>query len=88
MRIKDDLKLYHVGSEYVVVDMSAGQASQTQLFAMNEATASLWEAFHDCDFTAEQMVQWLCESYEVDADTARHDVLEMIDTWKAYGMIA
>lgn len=88
MRIKADLQLYHVGHDYFIVDMSTDEIDMAQLFSMNEATAFLWEEFHDKEFTPEQMVARLCERYEVDADTARQDISQLLDTWKAYGMIA
>ena len=87
MRIKADLVLFHVGTEYIVVDMNTKDIDLAQLYAMNEASASLWEAFQGQEFTAEMMAEQLCETYEVEHETALHDVEEMLATWHAYGII-
>ena len=88
MRLKDDLKLFHVGHDYFIVDMNTDMVDMTHLYAMNEATAFLWEEFHDKEFTLDEMAARLCEAYDVEADTARRDVDEMLKTWNEYGMIA
>ena len=87
MRIKADLVLYHVGTEYVVVDMNTKDIDLAQLYAMNEASASLWNAFQGQEFTAEMMAARLCETYEVEHEIALRDVKEMLATWQAYGII-
>lgn len=87
MRIKADHQLYHVGHDFFVVDMSTDHIDKAHLYSMNEATAFLWEEFHDKDFTLEQMSMRLCEAYDVDVETARRDVSQMLDAWKTYGMI-
>ena len=88
MRIRADHQLFHVGHDYFVVDMSSACIDKTQLYSMNEATAFLWEEFHDKEFTPEEMSMRLCEAFEVDAETARRDISQMLETWKVFGMMA
>lgn len=87
MRIKADLQLFHVGQDHFVVDMNTDEIDQAQLYEMNEAAAFLWEEFCNKDFTPNQMVVRLCEFYNVDADIAKHDINQMLETWSRYGML-
>ena len=87
MRTNPDIKLFHVGSDYFAVDMSAETVNYTHLYKMNEATAMLWEAFQGKDFDDEMMVDKLCEEYDVPRDVALRDVRQLLSEWQAIGMM-
>ena len=87
MRIKVNFQLFHIGHDYFVVDMSSDDIDHSYLYEMNEATAFLWKEFHDKDFTPDQMAIRLCEVYDVDANTAQHDIHQMLESWKEYGIL-
>ena len=88
MRLRDDIKLFEVGTDRFAVDMSADGVDYTHLYTMNDATAMLWEAFHDKDFTLEMMVEKLCAEYDVTPEVARKDISQMLSEWQSYGMMA
>ena len=46
------------------------------------------ERFSDMDFTEEEMAECLCGEYEVDIQTARKDVHNLLAKWKECGMLS
>lgn len=88
MHTNPDIKLFHVGTDYFAVDMSADTVNYTHLYQMNEATAMLWEAFQDKEFDADMMVDKLCAEYDVAHDVAHRDVAQLLSEWQAIGMMA
>lgn len=55
MRLKADLHHVNVGKDHFIIDPDGGAIDLTDLYAMNEAAAYLWEQFSNRDFTPQEM---------------------------------
>lgn len=87
MKLNPKLKLRQVGRKYMVVDAEAGVSKMTNVFTLNASAAMLWGKIGTDSFGAEDLVRWLCEQYEVDAETARDDVDKLLRCWKDGGLV-
>ena len=88
MKIKQGFVLREVCGEQVIVGEGLGAINFGRMLALNETAAWLWkEALAQGDFCVESLAEKLCESYEVSADEARHDVEEIIGEWQKVGVI-
>jgi hypothetical protein len=87
MRLKADLHHVNVGKDHFIIDPDGGAIDLTDLYAMNEAAAYLWEQFSNRDFTPEEMARELAASYDVSHEQALTDVRQLLQTWNEYGLI-
>ena len=87
MRLKADLHHVNVGKDHFIIDPDGGAIDLTDLYAMNEAAAYLWEQFSNRDFTPEEMARELAASYDVSPEQAVTDVRQLLQTWNEYGLI-
>ena len=60
----------------------------TDVISLNETAAALWEKFSGREFTEAEMVEWLCEEYEVEPSVAASDIHNLLARWKEYGMLS
>jgi hypothetical protein len=89
MRIKDGYVLREVCGERVIMGEGLGAIDFGRLLCLNETAAWLWkEAQAMGDFTVETLAEKLSGEYEVSAEEARQDVMEIIQEWKSVGVIA
>lgn len=88
MRLYSTLNLRRIGGKYMIVKVVGGKANMTDVITLNETAALLWERFSDMDFTEEEMAECLCGEYEVDIQTARKDVHNLLAKWKECGMLS
>ena len=88
MRVKDGFVLRQVCGENVIVGEGLSAIDFGKLLSLNEMAAWLWQKAKELgDFTVEQLADALCEEYEVDAETARRDVTDIVAAWKDSGVI-
>ena len=87
MKLNPNHKLRQIGNRYMIVDVCTGQSNTTNVFYMNRSAAMLWQKAGHTDFTPEQFVEWLCETYEVDVERAEADVHRLLDCWRKFGLI-
>ena len=87
MRIKESLVLRRIGSEYIVIVPDKDSVDLTEVYALNETSAWIWEQVKNEDFTVERVTDLVQGRYEVDRETAMTDVLAMIDVFRKGGLI-
>lgn len=88
MKVKKGFNLRNVCGEYVVVAEGKENIDFCNIISMNETSAYLWEKVSGCDsFTADDMVKFLIEEYDVDADTALSDSTTLAQQWLEAGII-
>ena len=87
MRIKENLVLRRIGSEYIIIVPDKDAVDLTEVYTLNETSAWIWEQLKDIDFTMEQVVELVQDHYEVDWETATKDIHAMIDVFKTGGLI-
>lgn len=89
MRIKKGFVLREVCGEKVIIGEGLRAINFGKLLALNETAAWLWKQAQEMgNFTIDSLAVRLCEEYEVEADTAHHDVAAIIDSWKSLDVIS
>ena len=86
MKLNKDLVLREVGGEYMIVNPFSDTVDMTQVYSLNETAAWLWQQLEGKEFTVADMVQTLCQEYEVDEDTATADLTELSQQWLQAGL--
>ena len=87
MKIKQGFKLNSVCGQNFLVPMGEGNVDYSKLIALNESSLLLWRRMEEGEFTEDDLVQTILDEYEVDADTARKDVRNIIEQFKAENII-
>ena len=87
MQIKQGIVLNEVCGEHFLVPMGEENIDFSKLIALNESSLLLWKRMEQGDFTEDDLVQTILDEYEVDADTARKDVRNIIEQFKAENII-
>ena len=88
MRIKKGFVLREVCGERVIVGEGLGAINFGKMLALNESAGWLWKQAQAMgDFTPEALADKLCEEYDIDADTARKDVADIITEWENVNVI-
>ena len=79
MKIKKNIILRRIGSEYIIIAPNKNTVDFTEVYTLNETSAWIWEQFKDKAFTIEQIVDIVEQHYEVDRDKAMCDVQVFVD---------
>ena len=88
MRIKKGFVLREVCGERVIVGEGLGAINFGKMLALNESAGWLWKQAQEMgDFTVDALAEKLCEECDVDADTARKDVADIIAEWESVNVI-
>lgn len=87
MRLNPKLTLRQVGKKYMVVNVDSGSSNMTNVFTFNASAAMLWQRIGTDTFEPDDLVMWLCESYDVDMPTARKDVALLLNCWIDGGLV-
>ena len=87
MKTKKGFKLRTICGENVIVAEGIENIDFSRIISMNESAAYLWNKIQGKDFTADSLVDLLLEEYEVNEDTARQDVQQLIIKWQEAGII-
>jgi hypothetical protein len=88
MRINEGFELRKVCDENVIVAYGRKNIDFSKVISLNESAAYLWNAVIDKEFTCQELAGLLCKEYEVDAQTALEDVVQMVAEWKEQGLIS
>lgn len=88
MRIKDGFELREVCGERIILSSGMENIDFSKIISLNETAAFLWEKAEGHDFTEEELADALLAEYEVDADTARKDVADVVASWREIGLLA
>ena len=87
MKIKKGFELREVCGEHIIVAYGIANIDFNKVISLNESATFLWKNIFDKDFDAETMASLLCQEYEVDAETAKHDAQALLDEWTKVGLI-
>ncbi|MBQ7420007.1 MAG: PqqD family protein [Prevotella sp.] len=88
MRQKKGFTLREVCGETVIVAEGLEVVNFNKLLSLNESAAFLWkQASALGDFTADQLVEKLCEEYDVSREQALQDVEQMLQEWQKIGIV-
>ena len=87
MKTKKGYRMRPLGKEYILVAEGLEVESANQMISMNATAAFLWEAVEGKDFDAETLSQLLVDEYGIDIETAKKDVMSLLQTWGKAGII-
>ena len=87
MRIKENLVLRHIGSEYIIIVSDNNSVDLTEVYSLNETSAWIWNQLEGKNFTIEEVVELIQEHYDVDQVTATNDVLAIMEIFRTGGLI-
>ena len=87
MRIKKNLVLRRIGSEYVIIVPDKDTMDMTNVYSLNETSAWIWEQLKNEDFTIEQAVDLVMLHYEVEHERAMTDLQTFFDVLSAEELI-
>lgn len=76
-----------LGKEYILVAEGLEVENANQMISMNATGAFLWEAVEGKDFDAEVLAQLLVDEYGIDIETAKKDVMPLLQIWEKAGII-
>jgi len=86
MKIKKELIKRQIGEDTVLVPIGKTVYESNGLFVLNEVGAFLWDRLESAD-SEEDLLKALLEEYEVDAETARQDTLEFLESLRQLGIL-
>lgn len=87
MKKKPGINMRNICGENIIVAEGNVNIDFTNILSLNESAAYLWQRIGDEHFDIGTLTQWLMEEYEVDIDTARQDVIAMVDKWLELNII-
>ncbi len=87
MKIKDGFELREVCGEKVILACGMNNIDFSKIVSLNETAAFLWTVAIEQEFTEDMLVKALLEEYEVDDETARRDVANVVSRWKEIGLL-
>ena len=88
MKLCDDFVIRTVAGQAILIDEGSKRVDFNGILSLNEPAAWLWRKIkdEDVDFDVEILVEWLLEEYDVEPETARNDVKELVGKWLQYGV--
>ena len=87
MRIKEGFVLRNVCGENVIIAEGLKTIDFSRLLSLNETAAWLWKkALELGDFSAAQLVEAVCQEFEVSEADAAADVENLLKQWNELGM--
>lgn len=88
MKTKKGFNLRNVCGEQIIVAEGKENIDFTNIISMNESSSYLWNEVQGKDnFDVDILTDLLLQKYEIDNETARKDVTELIEQWYAAGII-
>lgn len=86
MRIKDGFELREICGEHVILSHGMDNIDFSKIISLNETAAFLWkEAVGKEEISEEELTATLLE---VDEETARKDVAQVLAKWREIGLLA
>ncbi len=87
MKIKSGFELRNICGENIIISHGKENINFTKIITLNESAACIWSKIVGTDFTIEDMVNILCEEYDIDAATATADCRSLVEEWTKVGFI-
>lgn len=89
MRIKEGFELREICGEHVILSHGMDNIDFSKIISLNETAAFLWKQVVGKEAISEDgLVSSLLEAYEVDEETARKDVAQVLAKWREIGLLA
>ena len=86
MRLKDDFILHNTGEDFVIIATGEATKNFNGIIKLNNMGGEI-VSFLSNDISEEKIVKVIVEKYEVDYDTAKEDIKNILDSLKKAGVI-
>ncbi len=86
MRLKEGILVRELDGGFVAVDAGVGKDRFNGMLKLNKTAAFVLDCLKS-DTDLDGIVQSLTEKYDVDADTARENASQMIETLRGTGLL-
>ena len=70
-----------IAGETVLVPIRSGAADLDFIYTSNDTGTTIWECL-DGETTVDQIVETICQEYDVPAEEATQDVMDFLSLWK------
>ena len=87
MKIRSNLTLRKLGSDYLVVDPDQGQVDLTRVFSFNSSAAFLIESLKGKDFNLKAAAQILQDEFDIDEEMALSDARAILLQLKDHHLV-
>ena len=88
MKVKNGFNLREVCGEHIIVAEGDENIAFSNIISMNESSAYRWEEVQKMGtFTVDNLVELICNQYEIDETTARKDAIALAAQWGTAGII-
>ena len=88
MKVKNGFNLREVCGEHIIVAEGDENIDFSNIISMHESSAYLWEEVQKMGtFTVDNLVELICNQYEIDETTARKDAIALAAQWGTAGII-
>lgn len=85
--IRKGMQLRKIGDRYMIVDACTENVNMSNVYSLNHTAAWMWKSLEEAPLTVDELAEKLCLAYEVDKDTAFHDVEKQLADWKTFGLV-
>ena len=83
---RSDLVTRNISGETIIVPVEGHVGDMDSIFTLNEVGSTIWELL-DGSTSLDNIVSAICDQYEVTPEESRRDVVELIDSLQAAGLI-
>jgi len=87
MKIKKGFELRSVCGENIVLAHGVENIDFTKVITLNESASDVWHAVEGKEFTEDDMVKILLDTYDVEESVAKADVANLAASWKEAGLV-
>ena len=87
MKLKNNLKINKVGSEYIIIQPESGMQDLSSVCTLSESAAYIWNEFQNRTFEEKDVFEYIISKYDVDEDRALTDVKKILNQFKNQGML-
>lgn len=86
MRLKDDFILHNTGEDFVIIATGEATKNFNGIIKLNNMGGEII-SFLSNDISEEEIIKAIVEKYEVEYETAREDILNLLDSLRKAGVI-
>ena len=86
MRLKDDFILHNTGEDFVIIATGEATKNFNGIIKLNNMGGEI-VGLLTTDISEEDIIKAIVEKYEVDYDTAKEDIRNLLDSLRKAGVI-
>lgn len=86
MRLKDDFILHNTGEDFVIIATGEATKNFNGIIKLNNMGGEI-VGLLTTDISEEDIIKAIVEKYEVDYDTAKEDIKNILDSLRKAGVI-